>query len=659
MNNAAIGSLSDRVFVSFHSNAGGGSARGVLGLYNGNNNPSTATPNQFLLANLLAQEVNTDLVAQNGKFEHNWSFRSTVTLDRTDIEFGEINNTYINNEFDATIIETGFHDNQQDAEMLRDPRVRDALARATYQGLVRYFRSVDGGATPLVMLPGSVSQVRAQSMGPGSVRVSWVPPATNSYDGDAPTQYRVYASLNGYGFDGGTVVDGTSTSVVFHGLDPNAGVHYFRVVAENGGGQSAPSEVVAALPTGNSTRVLVVNGFDRIDRPLNPRQPYFSGIVDRVRPRQSNSFDYAVQVAEAIEHHDGGIAIDTTSNEFIASNAVPLEDYDAVVWILGEESSLNKTFDPTEQQRVQSYLSGGGKLFVSGSEIGWDLDFLNNGRPFYNDVLRGAFVADDANTYNVAGSPGGIFAGLTFSFDNGSQFYDVTFPDVLAPRAGAISALSYSGGSGGTAAVVFDGGAGQTQLVHFGFPFETITSSVARDRVMAAVLEFFQLRSAAAGDFDGDGDLDCDDIDDLTREVVAGTHNLAFDLNGDALVNLADVAIWIQSLKGTLFGDANLDGSVDGTDFNIWNANKFSADTAWCGGDFNADGATDGTDFNIWNSAKFQSAVQFRATTTTEGILKRRDRGERGDSHFIISAIFATSAFPSPQSFPAPCVAPR
>ena len=49
MNNSTAGSLSDRAFVSFHSNAGGGSARGVLALYNGNNTPSSATPNQLLI----------------------------------------------------------------------------------------------------------------------------------------------------------------------------------------------------------------------------------------------------------------------------------------------------------------------------------------------------------------------------------------------------------------------------------------------------------------------------------------------------------------------------------------------------------------------------------------------------------------------------------
>jgi hypothetical protein len=54
-------------------------------------------------------------------------------------------------------------------------------------------------------------------------------------------------------------------------------------------------------------------------------------------------------------------------------------------------------------------------------------------------------------------------------------------------------------------------------------------------------------------------------------------------------------------------GDANGDGFVDGTDFGIWNANKFSSGTNWTTGDFNNDGVTDGSDFGIWNANKFTS----------------------------------------------------
>ncbi len=56
-----------------------------------------------------------------------------------------------------------------------------------------------------------------------------------------------------------------------------------------------------------------------------------------------------------------------------------------------------------------------------------------------------------------------------------------------------------------------------------------------------------------------------------------------------------------------LLGDANLDGAVDGQDFIIWNANKFSSGNGWSTGDFDGDGTTDGKDFILWNYNKFTS----------------------------------------------------
>ena len=138
---------------------------------------------------------------------------------------------------------------------------------------------------------------------------------------------------------------------------------------------------------------------------------------------------------------------------------------------------------------MSQYLASGGKLFVSGSEIGFDLDGQNNGREFYNNQLRADFVADDAGTYTVSGEPGSIFDGLSFAFDNGSQFYNVDFPDVITPFAGSTAALTYSTGT--TAGILYDGGLNGPQVVMFAFPFETITDVVLRNQVFGRVLEFF------------------------------------------------------------------------------------------------------------------------------------------------------------------------
>ena len=86
---------------------------------------------------------------------------------------------YINNEFDATIVEVAFHDSTPDTQLMREAYVRDAVARATYQGLIKYFRAVDGNTTPATELPPPVTSVRAVSNAAGSVTISWTPPVAN------------------------------------------------------------------------------------------------------------------------------------------------------------------------------------------------------------------------------------------------------------------------------------------------------------------------------------------------------------------------------------------------------------------------------------------------------------------------------------------------
>jgi hypothetical protein len=343
-----------------------------------------------------------------------------------------------------------------------------------------------------------VTGVRAEANGAGSVKISWLPPVANSQAGGAATEYRIFASKNGYGFDGGTVVaGGASNTAILSGYDASL-PHYFKVVAVNAGGHSHDSEVMTALPSGGAKQVLIVNGFDRLDRAMNPRQtlPAPDNTVDRVRPRESNSRDYAIQVHAAIDAAAPGVHVNSASNEAVISGAVNLSDYQAVIWILGEESTADDTFNATEQTKVDQFISGGGHLFVSGAEVGWDLDQQNNGRTFFEGTLKGNYVSDDANTYNVTASGGGIFAGLPgFSFDNGTLFYNSELPDVIDPQAGAQTALSYSGGTGGSAAIQVTGTGGRGNVVMFGFPFETITTASTRAEVMGRVLDYFGVQA--------------------------------------------------------------------------------------------------------------------------------------------------------------------
>lgn len=70
----------------------------------------------------------------------------------------------------------------------------------------------------------------------------------------------------------------------------------------------------------------------------------------------------------------------------------------------------------------------------------------------------------------------------------------------------------------------------------------------------------------------------------------------------------ADLAGQIFEFHVTLVpADFNRDNVVDGSDFGIWNQNKFTfpASDHFIKGDANGDAAVDGSDFAIWNSLKF------------------------------------------------------
>ena len=123
----------------------------------------------------------------------------------------------------------------------------------------------------------------------------------------------------------------------------------------------------------------------------------------------------------------------------------------------------------------------------------------------------------------------------------------------------------------------------------------------------------------ASVDFNNDGSIDCTDVDGLVASIAAGDNNATYDLDGNGVVNGDDLSQWLvdagnESMGAPfLLGDANIDGVVDVSDFNSWNAAKFTSTPAWCSGDFNADGVVDVSDFNAWNANKFTSSTDSAA----------------------------------------------
>ncbi len=501
MNRQEEGSIYKRIHISFHSNAGGG--RGTMALIT-----SDPTPNQAALAQIVGNEVDEDLVALGSPpLEFAWNNRTSVTYSGS---YGEITGSYFNYEMDATIVEVAFHDDVTDAAMLRDPKARAAVGKAAMHGVVKYMNQFDG--VPLDFLPEPPANVRANGAADGSITLNWDAPVSSGGSG-APTGYVIYRSANGYGF-GNAIMTSNVTTLKIAGLA--AGVdYYFRISAMNAGGESMPSEVVGCrAPTSVAApRVLVVNAYDRFDRTTNLRQnttrqawgpPDATGTIERVLPRRVNSFDYVVPHGKAISAY--GLPFDSCQNEAVSSGKVTLGDYRIVIWACGQETTGSETFSSAEQAAIGNFRNAGGHLFVSGSEIAWDLDRAAgptvSDRVFFNNHLK-ADLASDANdnsgSYTTASTSGGIFSARgTATFDDGSRgIYWVKSPDVLTPfGAGASAALNYIGNPNGAAAIQYDGSAGGGKVVYFGFPFETVTGATLRQHYMADILTFFTAGTA-------------------------------------------------------------------------------------------------------------------------------------------------------------------
>jgi len=491
MNREESGAKTKRVYVSFHSNAFNGSARGTVGLYHS----TDPTPHQTWFANVMGQEVTTDMVSLNAQLEFPWYNRGSGVL--LGGAYPEIQNSLSGGELDATILEVAFHDNSQDAALMRDPKVRNWVARGAYHAVVRYMNQYDGGA--LIFLPEPPYNVRALAANDG-VQISWNTPIAQAGSGTA-TGYVVCVSTNGYGFGNPVSVSGGGTTTVTLTNFAMGTDHYFRVAAVNAGGESFPSETVGCRRTSNpaQSRILFVNAFDQFDRLSNLRQtpttqdyipPGNTGTMERVLPRANNSFDYVVQHGKAISAF--GMPFDSCSKQAVTNGQVSLGNYEIVIWESGT-SSVN-TFRVGEQNAVTNFQNAGGHLFVSGADIAWDLNLAGGvHRSFLSNHLYAGYIADNSQSYTVTPSAGSIFSGSgNVVFDDGNQgIHWVKYPEVVVPVGGAVATLNYVGGLGGAAAVQYDGAGSGGKVVYLGFPFETITTEATRSTYMADVLRFF------------------------------------------------------------------------------------------------------------------------------------------------------------------------
>lgn len=244
---------------------------------------------------------------------------------------------------------------------------------------------------------------------------------------------------------------------------------------------SVQSDVYGIRMLNDNKKILIVDGFDRYSGSGSWAYPYHDFVVSHAK-----SFN---------------LSFESCSNEQIINGTIDLNNYQLVIWILGDESTADQTFSAVERTKVAAYLENGGKLFVSGSEIAWELEGASSATTqqtqFLRTYLKAKYIADDSNIYGVYGVDSTEFAGLGFGYgivSNGSPYLE-DYPDIIDTVGGSIPILKYNSVS--TAGIAFTGNfnnsANTGQLVYLAFPFETINLAAERTKVMSAALRYFNL----------------------------------------------------------------------------------------------------------------------------------------------------------------------
>jgi len=440
----------------------------------------------------------------------------------------------------SILLELLSHQNFLDMQFVLDPGFKFDVARAIYKGMLRFLSAQYN--FDYIVQPLPVKYFSMEFAGGNSVKLQWKPQSDPLEPTAVAEKYILYTRINDEDFDSGEIINGESvTKEIIPGK-----IYSFKITAVNKGGESFPSEILAAGIPGKNSRgnILVVNGFDRISGPAAVNADKFAGFVNDIDKGMPDKYDFGFTgrqydydisspfvTNDAPGHGASGADFETTiiaGNSFdypyVHGKALMQNNYAFVSssdesfgennnlsgckmidYILGEEKETSwqkaamdsikgkkfKAFTPDVREKITAYLKGGGNIFISGSYLGTELS---------SDTITAAFAKDILKIRNVTGhaSIKGEVKTLKSFGENYSFRYNTELNDSVyaVTAAGSIIhtgegeiLLRYSENE-------FSAGAGYKKeygVAAFSFPFEVIIGEEMRGRILKDVLKYLGL----------------------------------------------------------------------------------------------------------------------------------------------------------------------
>ena len=287
------------------------------------------------------------------------------------------------------------------------------------------------------------------------------------------------------------------------------------------------SEVLSKYSGNIDSNILIVEGFDRRDGSYTLNGNFITKYINAIAGAKN-------------------INVSSTLNEHVISGDVNLMDFDAVVWVLGDESTDESTFAWNERSIVDDYLDAGGNLFVSGSEIGWDLSNKGdtNDKAFYANYLKANYVADGTARTIANGVATTVLDGASVA---PNFTYTAGYADEISVANGSTLVMKYSNGSG--AGVYYKGtfGAGTKEgsVMHLSFPLEA-ASTADMTKVLTKFIDGLPLTVpvTVAPVANGDGATTFEN-----QEIIIDV--LANDTDADNDIDVSTLAIISNVSNGT------------------------------------------------------------------------------------------------------------
>jgi len=269
-------------------------------------------------------------------------------------------------------------------------------------------------------------------------------------------------------------------------VPPTNEAYYFKMTVINSSGvESDASDIYAksSLSSGASLpKVLIIDGFSRY-------------VGSYTQTTHSFSATYFKGVRNA-----GNYIVSSCSHSAIINETIQLENYDIVIWFTGDESTKDHPIDSYEQDQIEAYLQSGGNLFVTGSELGWALDYkggtenstyYNNDRAFYNNYLKADYVADGGSTGRTPSvGLAGDFNGVSLPF---GVVYGENSPDEITNYGGSTKIMKYQNNAycGVSYKGTFGSSSTVAALVHLSFALETVSDQTALNTFFTKLMLFF------------------------------------------------------------------------------------------------------------------------------------------------------------------------